>query len=217
MSLGTDFLQFVDQVHAQHGYEADFWRLTASLNIPVAPGPFNSTVSLPRTVITLEEGVYHSNRTYVKMHEISHALLRDSGIEQELEWHCDSPEEFKAQVEAFCNYGAAQLQMPNPLLDAALSRDGLTPEAVLYLADKAETTVPIAMRRVVYGRLEPDAHRAALVTQRSYVKDLASANVPLDFSVGTRVPEIALTVPTAKLKRLPEAYGTGLTLGVVAW
>nr|WP_255520342.1 hypothetical protein [Deinococcus sp. DB0503] len=165
----------------------------------------------------MEEGIYHSDRTFVKMHEISHALLRDSGIEQELQWQCDSPEEFLAQVEAYCNYGAAQLQMPNPLLDRATRRYGLTPGAVLHLAEAAGTTIPIAMRRVVYGRLEPDAHRAAFLTQRSYVKDVASANVPLEFSVGSRVPEIALEVPTAKLKRVPEAYGSRMTLGTVAW
>ncbi|EYB68834.1 hypothetical protein DEIPH_ctg017orf0209 [Deinococcus phoenicis] len=216
-TLGADFLRFVDQVHARHGYEMDFWRLAAGLGIPVTPGPFSSTVSLPCTVITLEEGVYHSPRTFVKMHEISHALLRDSGIEKELEWLCESPEEFRAQVEAYCNFGAGQLQMPGPLLDQATQRYGTSPGAVLCLAEACGSSLPAAMRRVVFGGLEADAHRAAFLTQRSYVKDVVTANIPLEFSVGTRVPEIALEVPTAKLRRVPEDYGVGLTLGTVAW
>lgn len=215
--LGARFLAFVDRVHAGHDYEPNFWRLAAGLGIPVAKGPFNSTVSLPRTVITLEETVYHSERTFVKMHEVSHALLRDSGIEAEL-WHlCESPEEFRAQVEAYCNFGAGQLQMPGPLLDEALRRYGVSPGAVLHLSEASGASLAAALRRLVYGRLEPDAHRAAFVTRGSYVRDVASANIPLEFSVGTRVPEIALEVPTATLRRVPEAYGAGLTLGTVAW
>lgn len=215
--LGAAFLEFVDRVHGAHGYETDFWRLAASLDIPVAPGPFSSTVSLPRTVITLEESVYRSERTFIKMHEVSHALLRDSGIEAELRWQADSPEDFRAQVEAYCNYGAAQLQMPGPLLEQALRRYGMSPGAVLHLAEVSRTSLPVAMRRLVYGRLEPDAHRAAFLTQRSYVRDVASANISLDFGVGARIPEIALRQPGARLRRVPREYGTGLVLGTVAW
>lgn len=217
MSLGTQFLEFVDRVHARHNYESDFWKLAASLGIPVALGPYNSTVSLPRTVITLEETIYHSERTFVKMHEISHALLRDSGIEEELAHLCDSPEEFRAQIEAYCNFGAGQIQMPNPLLDEALSRYGVSPGAVLHLAEASGASIAVAMRRLVFGSLEPDAHRAAFVTKGRYVRDVASANIPLTFSVGTRVPEIALEVPSAKLRQVPDSFGTGLTLGTVAW
>ncbi|SEI68681.1 hypothetical protein SAMN04488058_101342 [Deinococcus reticulitermitis] len=217
MSLGADFLHFVDRVHAQHGYETDFWKLATSLDIPVTPGPFNSTVSLPRTVITLEEGIYHSPRTFVKMHEVSHALLRDSGIERELLHLCESPEEFRAQVEAYCNFGAGQLQMPEPVLQEALRRWGMSPEAVLQVAETSGASLAASMRRVVYGGLEPDAHRAAFVIRRNYVADVASANVPHTLSVGARVPEIALKMPTARLRQVPKVYGTGLTLGVVAW
>ncbi|SMB83103.1 hypothetical protein [Deinococcus hopiensis] len=77
---------------------------------------------------------------------------------------------------AYCSFGAAQFQMPNPMLRRALSRYGYSPRAVLALTRVAGVDLFDAMYRVTHGFLGSDARRTAFLTQGSYLRKAVTTN-----------------------------------------
>lgn len=213
---GAFFSNYIDTVHERHNYEKDFWKLAHSLDIPVEPGRFNRTGFFPRPVITLEEYLFYSPKTYTKMHEICHVLLVDSGVAEELWANSENPEEYRAQAEAYCNFGAAQLQITNHELQQARRLYGDSPRAILHMLDKSGVIDPkVAARRLTFGEMEDDARRAAFMVRRGVVRDQCSANLPLPFKHGDLVKDLHILVPDARLLTLDPA--NRLVLGTVVW
>lgn len=215
MQYGREFMREVDRTHAKFDYTPDFWELTARMRIPVVTGSYNSAVYLPNALITLHPDVFHGCWTFTRFHELAHVVLRDSGIEQQL-WHeADCIEQFRTWCEAYCDFGAAQFQAPNPLLHATLARHGYSPAAILELARLTGVDLFDAMSRVAHGFLEDDAARTAFLTQGRYLRRAVTTSAWFPFQQGDSIPEPALTLPGAILSVLPERFGRGRVLGVV--
>ncbi|SMB85914.1 ImmA/IrrE family metallo-endopeptidase [Deinococcus hopiensis] len=215
MLYGQEFAEAIDYRHGLHGYVTDFWALTSSMNIAVQEGTYNSAVFLPRPVITLEPEVYYSDWSFTRFHELAHTVLRDSGIGWQLAQEADYPEQYRAWIEAYCNFGAAQFQMPNPMLRRVLSQYGYSPQAVLALTRVAGVDLFDAMYRVTHGFLESDARRTAFLTQGSYLRKAVTTNAWFPHSEGDRIPEVALTLSGAKLLTLPLRFGRNRVLGLL--
>lgn len=218
MHYGREFIQAVDQTHRAFGYETDFWALSERMNIPVIQGEYNSSLVLPgqipQPLITLRPEVYHGRWSFTRFHELAHAVLRDSGIETQLRYEADEPEQFRAWVEAYCNFGAAQLQIPNPELRRVLRRWGYSPEAVVALARVEGVDLFDAMHRVAFGFLEDDAHRTVLLLQGRHLRKCVTTTW-FPHAEGQRLPEVSVTYPSAQLLRLPARFGWSRVLGVI--
>lgn len=215
MHYGRDFMLAIDRQHRAHGYNTSFWELAAGMHIPVIEGSYNSAVYLPSPLITLTPEVYGSYWSFTRFHELAHTVLRDSGIEAQL-WHdAEYPEQFRAWVEAYCNFGAAQFQVPNWMLRQTLRAYGATPRAVLRLTEQAGVDLFDAMQRVAYGFLDDDAARTVFLSQGSYVRRVCTTRLYAHMQAGDRLPEAALLGAGAKLLTLPERFGRGRVLGIL--
>jgi hypothetical protein len=218
MEHGREFMEAVDALHRKYGYETDFWTLSERMNIPVIQGEYNSSLvlpgSVPQPLITLRPEVYHGEWSFTRFHELAHSILRVSGIEAQLRAEAEQPEQFRAWAEAYCNFGAAQLQIPNPLLRRVLRRWDCSPEAVLALAQMHGVDLFDAMYRVGFGFLEDDAQRTVLLLQGSHLRKCVTTTW-FPHSEGQRIPEVALTYPSARLKQLPGRFGWRRTLAVL--
>jgi hypothetical protein len=218
MHYGREFMEAVDELHAQYDYDPDFWSLTRRLNIPVAVGEYNSAVILPgrppRKLITLNSDVYYGTWTFTRFHELAHFVLRDSGIEKQLRGEADDPNQFTAWVEGYCNFGAAQFQAPNPMLRRVLGRWGYAPHAVLELADLDGVDLFDAMHRVAHGFLDDDARRTVMLIQNKRLRKCVSTTY-FPHDEGQRLPEATVTYPGTRLLTLPERFGWGRVIGVL--
>lgn len=215
MYFGAEFAEAIDERHRKYQYILDFWELTRLMRIPVKQGDYNSTVYLPGPHVTLDYETYHGYWTFTRFHELAHTVLRESGIEKKLYEEAEYPEQFRSWVEAYCNYGAAQFQMPNPLLRQVLEWYGYHPRAILELAKLTGVDLFDAMNRLTHDLLDPDARRASFLTQSSYLRKVVTTNDWFPYSEGDRVPEVMLSLPGAKLLKLPERFGQHRVLGVV--
>lgn len=218
MHYGRAFMEAVDELHAGYDYDPDFWSLTRRLNIPVTVGDYNSAVVLPgrppQKLITLHNDVYFGTWTFTRFHELAHFVLRDSGIEKQLRGEADEPEQFNSWVEAYCNFGAAQFQIPNPTLMRVLRRWGYSPRAIVSLTDYDGVDLFDAMYRVAHGFLEDDARRIVMLLQGSHLRKCVTTTW-FPHSEGERLPEVAVSYPSTRLLSLPERYGRGRVLGVL--
>ncbi|WP_278911589.1 hypothetical protein [Deinococcus wulumuqiensis] len=215
MRYGRDFIKAIDHRHALHGYNTNFWQLAASMSIPVVQAEHNSALYLPAPLITLDPEVYGSYWSFTRFHELAHIVLRDSGIEAQLAQDADHPEQFVSWMEAYCNFGAAQFQMPNPVLRHLLGIYGYGPEVVVQLAGVSGVDLFDAMYRVTHGFLEADATRTTFLTQGSYLRKAVTTNRWFPHREGDRLPEVALAIPQARLMSLPERWGRHRVLGTL--
>lgn len=214
MYFGAEFAQAIDERHRQHGYVMDFWELARLMRIPVKQGDFNSTVYMPGPHVTLDYETYHGYWTFTRFHELAHTVLRDSGIEARLFHQAEYPEQFRAWVEGYCNFGAAQFQMPDPVLRQVLDTHGYAPAAVVELAQLTGVDLFDAMNRTTHGLIDHGAQRSAFLIQSSYVRKVVTTDW-FPYSEGDRVPEVSLLLPNAKLLRLPEQFGRHRVLGMM--
>lgn len=215
MRYGRDYIKAIDQRHALHDYNTNFWELAASMSIPVVQAEHNSALYLPAPLITLDPEVYSSYWSFTRFHELAHVVLRDSGIEAQLAQDADSPEQFVAWMEAYCNFGAAQFQVPNPLLRHVLRRHGYCPEAVVEVAHISGVDLFDAMYRLTHGFLEPEATRTTFLTQGSYLRKAVTTSRWFPHREGDRLPEVGLAIPQARLLALPEKFGRHRVLGTL--
>lgn len=215
MHYGQDFMRAVDERHRLYDYNTNFWELTACMHIPVVEGCYNSAVYIPAPLITLRPEVYYGDWSFTRFHELAHTVLRDSGIEAQLWADAEYPEQFRSWVEAYCNFGAAQFQIPNHQLRRVLGVFGQSPRAVVKLAEQPGVDLFDAMQRVALGFLDDDAARTLFLTQGSYVRRVYTTKIYTPLAEGDRVPEAALTLAGAKLLALPLRYGRGRVLGLL--
>ena len=199
LKYGAYFSNYINRVHAQHHYERDFQKLAISLGIPTKAGHFSRTGYFPRPIITVERSLLYSEKTFKKMHEIGHVLLVDCGLEAQLLAEAENPEEAEAWVEAYCNFAAAQLQIPNPQYRMARGLHGDHPRTILHMLDKEGiVSLKVASRRFTYGELEEEAERAAFLLADQVVQDVASANIWVPFRPGHVVRDVKMIFPDAK-------------------
>lgn len=94
-------------------------------------------VSLPGDVlpiVILNGGDAHAGRTFTLLHELTHLLLRQSGVCDMVPIEDGSPD---ARVEAFCNAVAGHVLVPAEALLKALPRQGVQEWTMEELADLA--------------------------------------------------------------------------------
>lgn len=218
MHYGREFMEAVDDLHAHHEYDPDFWSLSRRLNIPVTVGEYNSAVVLPgdppQKLITLQPDVLHGAWSFTRFHELAHFVLRDSGIEKQLRGEADDPDQLLAWVEGYCNFGAAQFQAPNPVLKRVLNKYGYSPRAVVALTEIDGVDLFDGMHRVAHGFLDDDAQRTVMLIQNMRLRKCVTTTY-FPHEEGQRLPEAVVTYPGTRLLTLPDRFGWGRVLGVL--
>ena len=209
--LAAQFAEQVKTEHARHGFETEFYALACSMSIMVKSGRFNAAYAGPPPLILLTPDQFTPRRNFTAHHEIAHILLRRSEIETELFRRAETQDEALIYIEAFANFGASLLLMPEPLVEEARLLHGDTPQAILHITQHGKASLGAALRRYVYSDLE--ARRAAFVVAGNYISDAAAANIWLPFWRYDRVSEIREQAPDAALFQI----GPRHVLGTVAW
>lgn len=211
MHYGRAFMLEIDRVHKQHDYDLNFWTLSAAMGVAVTEAEYNSAVFFAEPVITLHPDYYYGEWSFTRFHELAHVVLRRSGIQQQLLQDADHPEQYRAWVEAYCNYGAAQFQAPNHLLEQVLRELGYTPAAIVRLASMVGVDLFDAMNRVTFGFLEASAHRTTVLTQGGYIRRIVTTD-GFPHQEGDELPlqaiQQGMTVP------LEQRFGRGRALSM---
>ena len=207
--LPTDFIQYVKDLHAYANHEQHSYKLARALQIRVRVALHNSALpgADPEPVIFLQPWWYSGNND-VTRHEIAHVMLWWSGLEARIlkEHGLDLG---KKIIEGLCNQAIAFLRIPQPMVDAAVKRYGVSAQAVDSLIKQTRAPYQMAMDRLMFDK--PCESRAAFLTSGKYIVGVSVCNFRLPFWVFDRVPEPQLLVPQASLLRRP--HGAGL-LGV---
>ena len=209
--LPIDFIQFVKdlQVHAKH--EQHSYRLARALQIRVRVALHNS--ALPNgndgPLIFLQPW-YFAGDNDVTRHEIAHVMLWWSGLEARIltEYGLELGGKI---IERLCNQAIAFLRIPQPLVDAAIKRHGVSAHAIRALIKRTRAPYEMCMERLIFD--DPSAERAGFMTSGKYISAVAVCNFKLPFWLSHRVPEPQLVIPEASLIRLPHHAGL---LGVVS-
>ncbi|CAM3590543.1 ImmA/IrrE family metallo-endopeptidase [Deinococcus frigens] len=207
-----DFLAFSRAQHAQHDYEPDPRRLAHLLDIQIITGRTNRGSAGPPAVIQLARDLHVARRRFTLLHEINHVLMQRAGLERDVAAEVDE-EDADAHIEAVVNHAAAQMILPDPMVNIVCGMYGDTPEAIFNLAVAGQASLPAALHRWVSR--DPDAYRAAFITSGSYVAHVGTCNSRLPFWRFDRIPEVALAVPDAELRQVPRRQAA--VLGTVAW
>lgn len=208
--LPADFIQYVKDLHAYANYEQHSYKLACALQIRVRVALHNSV--LPgadlNPMIFLQPWFYGGNNDVMR-HEIAHVMLWWSGLEARIlnEHGLDYG---KRIIEGLCNQAIAFLRIPQPMVDAAVTRYGVSAQAVATLMRQTRAPYQMAMDRLTFDR--PCESRAAFLTSGKYIVGVSVCNFRLSFWLSHRVPEPHVLVPKASLLRRP--HGAGL-LGVL--
>jgi Zn-dependent peptidase ImmA (M78 family)/transcriptional regulator with XRE-family HTH domain len=159
-------------------------------------------VSLPGDVlpiVILNGGDAHAGRTFTLLHELTHLLLRQSGVCDMVPIEDGSPD---ARVEAFCNAVAGHVLVPAEALLKALPRQGVQEWTMEELADLARqfsvSRYVILRRLLTVGHTTP-AHyctiSAKLDEEQQQARDKSrgkSAGGPTTFRHGRAQPRSPL-------------------------
>lgn len=211
MHYGRAFMLEIDRVHARHNYDLNFWTLSAAMGVAVTEAAYNSAVFLAEPVITLHPDYYYGEWTFTRFHELAHIVLRRSGIQQQLFHDAEYPEQYNAWVEAYCNFGAAQFQAPNYILERVLREHGFTPAAVVELASMVGVDLFDSMSRVTFGFLDSRAQRTSVLTQGGYIRRIVTTD-HFPHQVGDELPRGAQQ--QASVLTLPSRFGRGRALNM---
>ncbi len=208
--LPSDFIRYVKALQAHANYEQHSYKLARALRIRVRVSLENSAMpsAVDGPVIFLQPWWFAGNND-VTRHEIAHVMLWWSGLESRIlkEYGLEIG---KKVIEGLCNQAIAFLRIPQPLVDQAVNRYGVSAQAIQHLCRVTRAPYQMVMDRLVYDN--PTEARAAFITSGKYIAGIAVCNVRLPFWLFDRVPEPKILVPSASIIKLP--YRTGL-LGVL--
>ena len=209
--LPIDFIQFVKDLQAHAKHEQHSYRLARALQIRVRVALHNS--ALPNAeggpTVFLQPWYFAGNND-VTRHEIAHVMLWWSGLEARIFKEYGLELGGKV-IERLCNQAIAFLRIPQPLVNAAIKRHGVSARAVALLIKQTRAPHEMCMERLIFD--DPTAERAGFMTSGKYISAIALCNSNLPFWLSHRVPEPRLVVPQASLIQLP--YHAGL-LGVLS-
>jgi len=204
-TLPQDFIDFVRALQKHAKYEAHSYKLAKALGMRVRLGMTNYAMPAAddRPIIVLSPWYFGGNND-VTRHEIGHVMLYWSGLER-LIIQEHGLEEGMQVIERLCQQAVAFLQITQPMVDEAISRHGVSAQAVSFLQKLTGATPQAAMSRLIYD--DPNAERAGFITSGNYIAQIASCNLRLPFWLFDRVPEPHVVLPGASLLRLPHGGG----------
>lgn len=156
------FLEFVEDFHAQHGYESDFVKVSESLGIRIFYSQQDQSFNLgEEKVILVNPSCVSSRLAFTGWHELSHHLFKQAnGGDLEAYLHeCtyNDIDQRYAVEEDLCFKAAARLLMPTPVVLKIKRQLGFSPLAVFELADQTGASLQAAMRRLGWIQ-KLDAH-----------------------------------------------------------
>lgn len=194
-------LAYARHQHALTGYEPDPERLCARWGIRVIPGRDNYATHGPPSIISQTPDHYAPRQRFTIFHEMSHVLIQRAGLEEAVKAEVGE-EDGEAHLELVVNHMAGLLLMPDPLVQDAVQRYGLTPEAVLEIQSAARASFAAASRRFV-GANE-DALTTVFLSGAAYVLDVASSDPYNRLYRYDRLPDARAMFPDAALLTLPD-------------
>lgn len=210
--LVADYIGYVKALQAHAGNEAHALRLARALEIRVRVGWVNrSYPELPDGARVVVQPWWYGN-TDVLRHEMAHVMLWWSGLEREILEEFGDDLGWKV-IENLCHHAALFLRHPQPMVDEAVRRYGVTAQAVGHLRKLSGARPEEAMRRLVYD--DPHAARAGFIASGVYIREVALCGLGLPFGWMERVPEPALRFPSEARASFLVLPGAGL-LGVCA-
>lgn len=200
--LPADFITFINHVHANAGYERHAYRLARALQVRVRAAAHNRAFpeAEPQAVIEVQPWYFGWDNDVIR-HELSHVLMYWSGLESHMIAEYGL-EDGKARIEQLCQQAVAFLRIPQPLIEQAVRKHGVTARAVAQLQKTTGAPAQMALERLVFDR--PDEERGGLIVSNSHVAAVAVCNVTLPVWLGWRVPEPRITLKGATFSRLPE-------------
>ena len=185
--LPADFIRYVKALQAHANHEAHAHRLARTLQMRVRVGLHNYCLpeAQPDPLIVLQPWYFGWSNDVLR-HEMAHVMLYWSGLESHI-IATYGPDDGWAIVERLCQQAVAFLHIPQPMLQDALQRYGVTAQAVLHLQQRSGANLSTALRRLIYDT--PNAQRAGFITSGPYIREVAQCNLTLPFSWLDRVPE----------------------------
>lgn len=184
--LPADFIGYIRALQAHAGHEPHAFRLARALNVRVRVGPHNITLpdAEPSPLIVVQPWWFGWNNSVLR-HELAHIAMYWSGLEAQV-LDAYGPDAGWSVIERLCCQAEAFLQIPQPAVDDAVRRHGVTARAVLYLARITGARPEVALRRLVYDN--PELERAGFLTSGNYISETATCNMALPFSWLDREP-----------------------------
>jgi Zn-dependent peptidase ImmA (M78 family) len=185
--LQTAFLEYVEQIHEQHGFETDYRILARKLGISVDFGSTNQAVSpLSGRLILIDPSGAPNRERFTGLHEISHLLFEeaeDGYLRARLKDIFYHQKNFaKLYEESLCDAAAALLLMPRHRLKMVLEKHSYSPLAALELVNSCSASLQAAMRRIIWSH--DVAAFAFLLSSAGYVIDSFSHGHPKGYTPG---------------------------------
>ncbi|GGR31157.1 ImmA/IrrE family metallo-endopeptidase [Deinococcus ruber] len=204
--IGPDFIAYIKRIQTHANYEAHAFRLAKTLQMRVRVGLLNRAYpsNTSQSVIVLQPW-YYGWSSEVLFHEIAHVLVFWSGLETNIIKEFGPDAGWKI-IEKLCNQAIAFLRIPQPVVDAAVKKHGITARTIIELMRQTNVTYQMAMDRLVLDK-PADARAAFLINNGKYVSGVSICNMRLPFWIGSRVPEPRIVLPRASLFRLPHGLG----------
>lgn len=209
--LIADYLQYVQQRHADLKFERDPVKVCDALGIHYSAGPRSACNFGPPAMIVVEYGEFGSRRLFTVAHELGHFFMHEGKFHKQIVREHASVYSIKRHVEKLADFAGSLLLMPEFDVRAARREYGERPEAILHLMKLSGASEAAAMRRWAWQDME--ASRGVFVTQGNYISDLTACNMRLPVSRWQRVPEVTLRHPEVAALSL----GAGRLMGVVSW
>lgn len=190
--LVSDYIGFVRGLLKRADYEKHALKLARLLEIRVRIGLLNRTYPEAKDGARIIVQPWYYGNSDVLRHEMAHVMLWWSGLEAEI------IEEFGDEIgwkviENLCNHAIPFLRIPQPLVDQVVAEFGVTARAVRELQKLSGTPPDMAMCRLTYD--DPQAARAAFITNGEFIEHVAQCNWGLPFTWLQQVPRPARMFP----------------------
>lgn len=152
--IRREFLDYVNEFHAEHEYTLDWRGLCYALGITVQASEINQYIMLngkPHIYFKADDSL--NRQLFSCLHELSHFLFEERGFRDELgeKYPPDISRNFE---EKLVDEAAATLLIPGHVLEEAVKKYGYYPETVFYLSERAGSLAACLMRFVLAHDIE---------------------------------------------------------------
>lgn len=190
--LVADYIRYVRALLQHAGHEKHALKLARLLEMRVRVGLLNRTYPEATGGARIVVQPWHYGNSDVLRHEMAHVMLWWSGLEAEIIEEYGDEIGWKV-IENLCNHAIPFLRIPQPLVDHVTSQHGVTARAVREIQKLSGTPPNMAMCRLTYD--DPQAARAAFITNGQFIQHVAQCNWSLPFSWLQQVPRPARLFP----------------------
>ncbi|MCD0175510.1 hypothetical protein IHN32_06040 [Deinococcus sp. 14RED07] len=190
--LVSDYIRYVRALLEYAGHEKHALKLARVLEMRVRIGLLNRTYPEAAGGARIVVQPWYYGNSDVLRHEMAHVMLWWSGLEAEIVAEFGDEVGWNV-IENLCNHAIPFLRIPQPLVDHVTAQHGVTAQAVREIQKLSGTPPDMAMCRLIYD--DPQAARAAFITNGHFIQHVAQCNWGLPFSWLDRIPEPARMFP----------------------